>query len=708
MKRKNPPPSLRAFTLRLGAMLLVLWLLCMGTFTYGTAQYTMRQLCEGGYDFSETVGMYGQLNSLYDNFDDEFWNKQRSRPGRIEYAMLHGIASAGFGVNSPKGYYYGAVIPSIYDSENIRCQTAVMILDPEGGVIHQSGDFVYFYYSTEETWKQGEMTDDGYGWLDLSDETDTRYDIFRSMYAGTRSLYDIRVLRLTGYFDGSRFEPTAMAFMTDSSYYQALEKIAPEPGIEPDGSVTVEESEDGKSITVTVTGGCTAYDGSYTESQLDMLGAVEWEVRFDDGQTFLEKDLVTIYATSPEISIYEPGGKVRYQGTEEHESLLALLHTMDGYQDSGSARFYGGASKFSLFDSVIFSSYKYYDLSDYDLTANDPFPDADFTVMTAVQGSPLLMAMRYLKYVYVATAAVALAIFFALRGMVKTNLIAPVEAINKGIREGWTHHPWLGGVRLSEWTEAQELVEHYKATQAQLQANKDKIVRLKTALEYAKTAEQNRRQMTSSIAHELKTPLAVIHSYAEGLKEHIAEDKRDKYLDVILAESERMDGMVLEMLDLSRLEAGRVKLSREKFSLADLTKATFERLERAAEAKELQLEFHFFDEGIVVADESRIGQVVENFATNAVKYTPVGGRISVMLERKAPNVVFTIENECSQLSSEALQKVWDTFYRADEARSGGGTGLGLAIAKSIIDLHGGKCAVQNTHRGVAFSFILPC
>ena len=98
-----------------------------------------------------------------------------------------------------------------------------------------------------------------------------------------------------------------------------------------------------------------------------------------------------------------------------------------------------------------------------------------------------------------------------------------------------------------------------------LQLQKSEITRLNTALDYAKTAEENRRQMTSNIAHELKTPLAVIHSYAEGLRERVAEEKRDRYLEVILSETERTDGMVLELLDLSRLEAGKVKLARETF-----------------------------------------------------------------------------------------------------------------------------------------------
>lgn len=99
--------------------------------------------------------------------------------------------------------------------------------------------------------------------------------------------------------------------------------------------------------------------------------------------------------------------------------------------------------------------------------------------------------------------------------------------------------------------------------------------------------------------------------------------------------------------------------------------------------------------------------MVENFATNAVKYTPAGGNITVAITRNYRGITFTVANDCPPLSQEALDKVWDTFYRVDEARSGGGTGLGLAIAKQIIELHGGTCAAENTKTGVAFRFTLP-
>ena len=182
--------------------------------------------------------------------------------------------------------------------------------------------------------------------------------------------------------------------------------------------------------------------------------------------------------------------------------------------------------------------------------------------------------------------------------------------------------------------------------------------------------------------------------------------KRDKYIDVILAETERTDSMVLEMLDLSRLEAGKVELSRDDFSLMALTLAVFEKLKMATQAKDLQVDFVFPEDFTITADESRIAQVIENFATNAIKYTPVGGHIVVRIEHGQTGASFSMENESAPLSSEALNKVWDTFYRVDESRSGGGTGLGLAIAKSIIELHGGKCSVRNTKMGIEFGFTI--
>ena len=149
-----------------------------------------------------------------------------------------------------------------------------------------------------------------------------------------------------------------------------------------------------------------------------------------------------------------------------------------------------------------------------------------------------------------------------------------------------------------------------------------------------------------------------------------------------------------------------MKLSRDEFSLIDLTRAVFEKLERTAQARNLQIEYQFPPPFTITADEGRIAQVIENFASNAVKYTPEGGRIMVCIQNGRDTVSFSIANESAPLPEEALERIWDTFYRVDEARSGGGTGLGLAIAKSIVELHGGRCSVRNTDWGVEFRFTL--
>jgi signal transduction histidine kinase len=243
--------------------------------------------------------------------------------------------------------------------------------------------------------------------------------------------------------------------------------------------------------------------------------------------------------------------------------------------------------------------------------------------------------------------------------------------------------------------------------QQQLQESQAEIRQLQTALEYAKDAESYRRRMISGLTHELKTPLAVIHSYAEGLQEGIAEEKKEQYLGVILEESEKMDAMVLQMLDLSRLEAGKVKLAADSFSLAALTRSVFDRMMPLAQEKGLTVRFTMPNECRLTADEGRITQVVTNLASNAIKYTPEGGEISVIVYRKNDTNVLCVENTCERLSQEALEKVFDSFYRGDAARTTEGTGLGLAIVKAIVEQHGGSCRAFNTPTGVQFQVILP-
>ena len=706
-KTKTRTPRLQPyFVRRIGLVLAGLWLISMALLTVGTAQYVLEQIVENGYDFSEQAELAGRLGEYYPVEEGKTRKEWMNRPGGRDYCMLESITRSTLHNSAPDLSYYRhePLWNGVYRSGHPKLNTAILFLDNEENILHQNGDFLYFYYQNADSWAAQEEDIDGYAWVDLSDEEDPRYAMLRTQYVGLGIIdlmYEYEAIRMTGYFDGSRFEPLSMALADQWAYAVAVEQLSPSVSEEVDhssGSSTI-------GSTTSNSGGTSSDSGSgpeYTISQLDAMGLIEWEERYDHAADApADKALVTIYGRHPEMMLYN-SSPVRYQG-QVYDDLVTLLGEMGYYRDKGSYTFHQGASQINLWNTVVFGARTYWDFSDYDFTSDEPWPDAELTMLTAVQASPLLLAAGYLRNVYLITAALVLIAFLWLRSLVKKHVAQPLSELNSGMADGWVHLPTLRR-QSAELAELQTLTDHYHANQKTLHFHKNEIARLTAALHYAETAEDNRRQMTSHIAHELKTPLAVIHSYTEGLQEHIAEEKRDKYLEVILSETERMDAMVLEMLDLSRLEAGRVKLSRDEFSLQALCRSVFDKLELALQAKELQVTYTCFCDDTVTADEGRIRQVLENFATNAIKHTPHGGEIRIRVLRNSSGTTFSMENDGENLPTEVLDKVWDSFWRQDESRSSPGTGLGLAICKGIITLHGGSCAAYNTKKGVEFRF----
>ena len=323
------------------------------------------------------------------------------------------------------------------------------------------------------------------------------------------------------------------------------------------------------------------------------------------------------------------------------------------------------------------------------------------SVAMAIHCRPIVYtALRLIPFYLISGIALWIALALILRS-IRNKLILPLGLILRAYDQNRT----TLGYDWNPWAEIQTLGQHFDRTQQERRDAQNEVQRLSASLEHAQNAESHRRQTVSAIAHELKTPLAIIHSYAEGLQSGIAGEKQDHYLQVILEETERMDGLVLQMLDLSRLEAGKVRLSTDTVAPAKLIREAFDRLSSAAEAKELQITLELADGITVTADEARLEQVIRNFAHNAVRYTHPGGNVRVVLEKGHRGHIFTFQNDCPPLSEEALERVFDSFYRADDQP--GGTGLGLAICKSIITLHGGTCTVRNTQTGVQFQFWLP-
>ena len=322
---------------------------------------------------------------------------------------------------------------------------------------------------------------------------------------------------------------------------------------------------------------------------------------------------------------------------------------------------------------------------------------------TVLRCYPLKLAMHELGTVYRNAFAVFVILLTLYYITLKRQLRDPLRRISTS---GEDFRPLNWGGR-SRWREVAQLEDGYELTQKTIHDLRQENQQLRTALEYAQEAEVRRRDLVSGITHDLKTPLAIIHSYAEGLEAGIAPEKQSQYLQTILDEADRMDSMVLEMLDFSRLEAGKVTLASDQFSLLALTKRVFDRLDLQVQEKNLAVHFDIAEDFLTTADEARIEQVVTNFATNAIKFSPECGEIHLNIFQHTGKTMFTIANQCENLPEETLERIWDSFYRADSSRTVKGTGLGLPIARAVIHLHRGTCEARNTSTGIEFRFTLP-
>ena len=220
-------------------------------------------------------------------------------------------------------------------------------------------------------------------------------------------------------------------------------------------------------------------------------------------------------------------------------------------------------------------------------------------------------------------------------------------------------------------------------------------------------AIQRERNFARAAAHELKTPLAVLRAHAEALREDIAPEKREQYLDVVLSESDRMAALVGHLLELSRLESGRTS-SREPVALAPLVREVLSPLALPMEQKNLRLQAEL-EEVSLTGDRARLGEAVENLLSNALRHAVPGGVIQVKLERLGSRARLTVYNDGPNIPSEELPRLWEPFYRADPSRSrdSGGTGLGLAIAGKTVLAHRGQYWTENRPGGVAFVMEFP-
>jgi signal transduction histidine kinase len=232
---------------------------------------------------------------------------------------------------------------------------------------------------------------------------------------------------------------------------------------------------------------------------------------------------------------------------------------------------------------------------------------------------------------------------------------------------------------------------------------------LKLDIEKEKELEIMRKEFVSSVSHELKTPLGIIKGFAEGIKDNIYMNKNDYYMDVILDEINKMDELVLDLLDLAKLESRAYKLNKEDFSIIELLKEVESRLISRINEKKIRLKFKYECSNLIVcADKRRIEQVIVNIFNNAIIHTQYEGFIKIVVKENESLAHICIENSGNHISEEDMKRIWERFYRAEKSRDRktGGIGLGLSIVKNILEMHESQFGVKNTEDGVDFYFTL--
>ena len=258
--------------------------------------------------------------------------------------------------------------------------------------------------------------------------------------------------------------------------------------------------------------------------------------------------------------------------------------------------------------------------------------------------------------------------------------------------------------------EVEELGNHINRLSENLERTISELktanVELQDDIEKKIQIDEMRKEFLSNVSHELKTPLALIQGYAEGLQECINDDaeSREFYCEVIIDEADKMNRMVKKLLTLNQLEFGNDQVIMERFDMTELIRGVANSTKILMEQKGIRLELENSEEAWVWGDEFKVEEVITNYMSNAINHADGEKLIRVFYTRSEDKLRVSVFNTGQPIPEEDIEKIWVKFYKVDKARTReyGGSGIGLSIVKAIMDSFHQRCGVINHEDGVEF------
>lgn len=419
--------------------------------------------------------------------------------------------------------------------------------------------------------------------------------------------------------------------------------------------------------------------------------------------------------TNSKIALLSLDGKFKFipnydKNTDDFQTLTYFCAELINNKDLIYEVLESNKSKTTIFENQFTKTTKIGTITPMSLNS---FNDSIIVAVSSMQ--PIREATDVIKefYIYLFLAFLILGLILTL---IYVNLITkPLININK-VAKRMSHLDFSVKCKVQGEDEIGNLATTLNFLSSSLERSledlKQKNIKLQEDIEKERKIEELRKDFVASVSHDLKTPIGIIEGYAEGLRDGIATGEDiNLYLETIIDEAKKMDKLVTNMLELSKLESGTTELILEKFNILRLIQNLIKKFSLEYASKKLNLILKTnLEYCYVIGDSLQLDQVMTNLLSNAFKYTNKGKDVIIEVKTIENLVEISVENKGTHIPEEEIENLFNKFYKLDKSRNRSqnknSSGLGLAIVDRILTLHNSKFSLSNTYDGVIFKFTL--